>query len=181
MRNLFKSSILIAGILASALTASAVRAEQMNGGLMRDSTIADTPTTVSKPAAPACTWSAVKVSVTNYGHSASDAEKKKWWKQFEESVLDYAKEFVKKNATKLGKTVLKAVIEDTTISRTMDVLVTYACVGAGGDVVATKTVLLEDQYAVHWWTGGKLNEGNEHDKTVAIAKNQPRSPPPAKP
>lgn len=132
------------------------------------------PTTLEKAKVAACKWVPVKVSVTNYGTSVTDKEKKEWRVKFEKSVVDYAKQFVKDNASKLGKTILKAIIEDTTITRTMDVLITYACVDANNDVLETKVVgPIEDQYAMHWWTGAKLNEGNERDKAAAIAKNRP--------
>lgn len=130
------------------------------------------PKTVDK--GPACKWVAAKVSVTNYGTAVTDKEKKEWRVKFEEAAVDYAKKFVKDNAGKLGKTILKAVIEDTTVTRAMDVLITYACVDDKGEVLETKVVgPIRDEYAMHWWTGSKINEGNESDKTVAISKNKP--------
>jgi hypothetical protein len=127
------------------------------------------PKSVAKPA---CKWVVVKVSVTNYGTATTDKEKKEWMAKFEEKALDYAKKFVKDNASKMGKTILKAIV--TTITRTMDVLITYACVDDKGDVLETKVVgPIQDQYAMHWWTGAKIDEGNEAGKASAIAKNKP--------
>jgi hypothetical protein len=129
------------------------------------------PKTVEKPA---CKWVVVKVSVTNYGTAVTDKEKKEWRVKFEKAAVDYAKKFVKDNATKMGKTILKAIIEDTTITRTMDVLITYACVDDKGEVLETKVVgPIQDQYAMHWWTGSKLDEGNEAGKATAIVRNRP--------
>ena len=182
MRSIPQSSAILAVLIgASVLVASAARGGE---GVIANPTPViseeppkEVPKTVSKPAKPLCTWYAVNVTVTNYGQATTDKDKKTWWKTFEEKALKEAKAFVKKNAGALAKTIMKAVIEDTTITKAMDVIITYACVDAAGNVVATKSVVLEDQYALHWWAGSQLVAGNEHDKSAAIAKNKPRTMP----
>jgi hypothetical protein len=132
--------------------------------------------TVAK--APACKWIPVKVSITNYGQASSEKERTEWKKKFDDGAVDLAKKFVKKFGSKMAKGVLKAIVEDTTITRAMDVLITYACVDDSDNVIATKVVgPIKDEYAMHWWVGGKEVDGNEHDRQAAIAKNKPTSQP----
>ena len=113
------------------------------------------------------------MSVVDYGQATDEKAKKTWLQKFEEKALEKAKDFVKKNATTLQKTIVKAVIEDTTISRAKDVLVTYACVDPAGNVIATRVKQFEDKDAMHWWSGGKLDEGHEAEKHNALGRNRP--------
>ena len=182
MRVIVQSSAILAALVgACLLVASAARGGE---GVVADPTPVigeeppkEVPKTVAKPAKPLCRWYAVNVNVTEYGQATTDAEKKTWWKKFEEKALKEAKAFVKKNASALGKTVMTAIIENTSILKAKDVIITYACVDAAGNVVSTKNVVLTDEYASNWWTAGAEVTGHEHEKASAIAKNMPRTMP----
>jgi hypothetical protein len=187
VRNSFLFLAIPAALVsASLLVASAARA----GGegvvanptpVISEEPPKEVPKTVSKPAKPLCTWYAVNVTVTEYGQATTDAEKKTWWKKFEEKALKEAKAFVKKNASAMGKTIMTAIIENTSILKAKDVIITYACVDSAGNVVSTKNVVLTDEYALAWWSAGAVVTGHEHEKASAIAKNKPTAmPTPAK-
>jgi hypothetical protein len=135
-------------------------------------------TTVSKPAA--CKWVAVGVTITSYGRGMTDKEHTSWIKKLEDKAIDAAKDFVKKKGTALGKGVLKAVVENITINQAVDVIVSYACIDDGNNVVATQVRILTDEYSMNWWAGGKIVEGHDSDKAQAIQKNTPRTQPVAK-
>jgi hypothetical protein len=152
MRMIVQSSAILAALVGACfLVASAARGEGVVANptpvIGEEPPKQEVPKTVAKPAKPLCTWYAVNVNVTEYGQATTDAEKKTWWKKFEEKAVKEAKAFVKKNASALGKTVMTAIIENTSILKAKDVIITYACVDAAGNVVATKNVVLTDEYA----------------------------------
>jgi len=187
MRSIMQASAILAALVgASVLAATAARGGEgvytpPGSTISEEPPKQDVPKTVAKPAKPLCTWYAVNVTVTEYGQAVTTAEKKTWWKKFEEAALKEAKAFVKKNASALGKTIMTAVIENTSILKAKDVIITYACVDGSGAVVATKNVVLTDEYAAEWWSAGAAVTGHEHEKQSAIAHNKPTMmPTPAK-